>query len=126
MIKISDKKAIELHTLMVNSTGGLDGVRDFGLLNSALEGAFATFGGVDLYPTIEEKAAKIGCSIVLNHAFIDGNKRIGIFVMLIFLKINGIIINAEDEEIIYIGLKLAQSEIKYDDLLKWIINHEKS
>ena len=78
MIKFSSEKVKLLHQLMAEATGGSVGVRDEGLLDSAIEGAFATFDGVELYPSKEEKAAKLGYSLISNHAFVDGNKRIGV------------------------------------------------
>ena len=86
---LSEEKVISLHKLMAEKTGGDFGLRDIGLLSSALESAYATFDGAELYPTIEEKAARIGHSLIANHAFVDGNKRIGIFILLLFLEVNG-------------------------------------
>lgn len=80
MIKFSKEKILLLHQLIVQETGGSDEVRDFGLLESVIENAYATFDGKDLYPTKEEKGARIGYSLVSNHAFVDGNKRIGMYV----------------------------------------------
>lgn len=82
MIKFSKEKVLLLHQLIAEETGGSIGVRDEGLLESALEAAFATFGGQELYPTKEEKGARIGFNLISNHAFVDGNKRIGMHVML--------------------------------------------
>ena len=90
MIKFSQEKVLLLHKLIVEATGGSDGIRDFGLLDSALESAYATFDGKELFPTKEEKAARIGVGLVSNHAFVDGNKRIGMYIMITFLEVNGI------------------------------------
>ena len=90
MIKFSKEKVMLLHQIMAEATGGSTGVRDNNLLESAVEGAYATFDGVELYPSKEEKAAKLGFSLISNHAFVDGNKRIGMYIMLSFLDINGI------------------------------------
>ena len=90
---------------------------------SALESAFLGFGDMEIYPTIEEKAAKIGFSLVSNHAFVDGNKRIGVFVMLVFLEANGIRLDCTDEELVSVALSLAKSEYGYEDLLNWILKH---
>ena len=89
MIRLSKEKVLLLHRLMAQETGGSIGVREEGLLESALEAAFATFGGVELYPTVEEKGARLGYNLISNHAFLDGNKRIGMLVMLVFLEVNG-------------------------------------
>ena len=108
---------------MAQATGGSVGVRDEGLLDSASESAFATFGGEELYPSKEEKAAKICFSLVSNHAFVDGNKRIGVYVMLSFLELNGIRIEASDADVIRLGLSVADGSMKYEEILEWIKNH---
>ena len=90
MTKFTKEKVLLLHQYIAAETGGSVGVRDEGLLESALQSVFATFDGRELYPTKEEKAARIGASLVANHSFLDGNKRIGMYVMLTFLEVNGI------------------------------------
>ena len=124
MIKFSKEKVLLLHQLLIEQTGGEDGIRDMGLLESALEACYATFDGQELFPTKEEKAARLCAGLVSNHAFVDGNKRIGVYVLLTFLEVNGIRLNVTDEELIEIGLSLAQGTMKYDDLLSWIKKHE--
>lgn len=124
MTKISSEKIKLLHQLMSEATGGSVGVRDEGLLDSAAEGAFATFDGVELYPSKEEKAAKLGYSLVSNHAFVDGNKRIGVYVMISFLELNGIHIESSDEDVIALGLGVADGSMSQDDVLKWINDHK--
>ena len=124
MIKIGAEKAKLLHQLMAEETGGSVGVRDEGLLDSALESAFATFDGKDLYPSKEEKAAKIGYSLISNHAFVDGNKRIGVYIMISFLELNGVHITAMNEEVVALGLSVAAGQLRYDDVLAWIKEHE--
>lgn len=124
MIKLEKQKVLALHTLLIKRTGGDDGIRDNGLLESALEACYATFDGIELFPTKEEKAARLCTGLVSNHAFVDGNKRIGIFILLIFLEVNGVHIEATDEELIAVGLSLAQSKMKYEELLNWIHIHK--
>ena len=124
MIEFDKEKVLLLQQLLIESTGGSAGVRDFGLLDSALASAFQTFDGVDLYPTKEEKAARLGFNLVSNHAFVDGNKRIGLLVMLSFLAINGINIKYTDDELIEIGLSLASGNMSYENLLEWIKLHK--
>ena len=109
---------------IVEATGGSDGIHDFGLLDSALESAYATFDGKELFPTKEEKAARIGVGLVSNHAFVDGNKRIGMYVLLTFLEVNGIPLEATDEEVVDVGLRLAEGKMQYEELLQWIKDHE--
>lgn len=124
MIKFSREKVLLLHQLLAEATGGSVGVRDQGLLDSALEGAFAGFGDQEFYPTKEEKGARLGYALISNHAFVDGNKRIGLYVMLSFLEMNGIRIRCTDEELVYVGLSIADGKMGYEDLYNWVIEHE--
>ena len=124
MIKINGEKVKLLHQLMAEATGGSVGVRDEGLLDSAIEGAFATYDGVELFPSKEEKAAKLGFSLISNHAFVDGNKRIGVYVMLSFLELNGIRIEASDEDVVALGLGVADGSMQQEDVLAWIKAHK--
>ena len=117
MIRFGKEKVLLLHRILIEQTGGEDGVRDMGLLESALAACDATFDGKELFPTKEEKAARLCTGLVSNHAFVDGNKRIGVYVMLTFLEVNGIRLNVTDEELVGIGLSLAQSKMKYEELL---------
>ena len=123
MIKFSKDKVLLLHKLIAEETGGSIGVRDEGLLESALEGAFASFDGKDLYPTKEEKAARLGYTLISDHAFVDGNKRIGMYVMMTFLEVNGIRLECTNEEVAEVGLGVASGKMKYEDLLDWVICH---
>lgn len=124
MIKISIEKAKYLHELVTEATGGAPNIRDHSLLESALETAFQTFGGAELYPTTEEKGARLGYSLISNHAFVDGNKRIGMLVMLVFLEINGVKISPEVNEVSRVGLEVASGNMKYDELLEWILENK--
>lgn len=124
MIKFSEEKVLLLHRLLIEETGGIDGVRDIGLLDSALESAYATFDGKELFPSKEEKAARLGVGLVSNHALVDGNKRIGMYVLLSFLEVNGIQIEATNEEVVEAGLALARGDMKYEGLLAWILEHK--
>ena len=121
MIKLSKEKVLLLHRIITAETGGDPNVRDIALLESALESAYATFGGVELYPTKEEKGARIGFSLIANHAFVDGNKRIGVLVMMTFLEVNGIRLRPTNAELARVGLAVAAGEMKYDELLEWIL-----
>ncbi len=120
MIKFDKEKVLLLQQLVIKSSGGTAGVRDFGLLDSAIESVYQTFDGVELYPSKEEKGARLGFCLVSNHAFVDGNKRIGLLVMLSFFAINGIKMKYSDDELIEIGLSLADGKMKYEDLLGWV------
>ena len=120
MIKFSKEKVLLLHQLIAQETGGSVGIRDEGLLESALETAFSSFDGKEFYPTKEEKGARIGHSLISNHAFVDGNKRIGVYVMLTFLEVNGIRLDCTNEEVVHVGLSVADGSMDYDALLAWI------
>lgn len=123
MIRFSVEKVKLLHQLMAEETGGSVGIRDEGLLDSAIEGIYQTFGGNELYPTKEEKGARLGYSLISNHSFLDGNKRIGMYVMLTFLEVNGIRLECTDEEVAQTGLAVASGEMGYEDLLAWVRSH---
>ncbi|MBR3059121.1 MAG: type II toxin-antitoxin system death-on-curing family toxin [Oscillospiraceae bacterium] len=124
MIRFSREKVLLLHQILAAATGGSAGVRDEGLLDSALESAFAGFGDREFYPTKEEKGARLGYALIANHAFVDGNKRIGIYVMLSFLEMNGIRIRCTDEELVHIGRSVADGSMGYPELLKWVVSHK--
>ena len=124
MIKFSQEKVLLLHKLITEETGGDPNIRDFDLLDSALESAFQTFDGVELYPTKEEKGARIGYALISNHAFVDGNKRIGMYVLLTFLEVNGIRIHPTVDDVVRVGLAVASGEMKYDEFLEWIYDNE--
>lgn len=125
MIRFSKEKVLLLHQILAEATGGSVGVRDENLLDSALDAAFAGFGDKEFYPTKEEKGARLGYTLISNHAFVDGNKRIGIYVMLSFLEMNGIQIKCSDEELVHVGLSVADGTMNYEDLLGWVWEHEK-
>ena len=123
MIKFSKEKVLLLHKLIAEETGGSIGVRDEALLESALEGAFAGFGGKEFYPSKEEKGARLGYTLISNHAFVDGNKRIGMYVMLTFLEVNGIHMECSNDDVTAAGLGVADGSMSYEDLLAWVRSH---
>ena len=123
MIKFSKDKVLLLHKLIAEETGGSDGIRDEALLESALENAFSGFGGQEFYQSKEEKGARLGYTLISNHAFVDGNKRIGMYVMLTFLEVNGIRLECTNDEIVEVGLAVASGAMDYDALLKWVWSH---
>ena len=123
MIRFSREKVLLLHQLMAEATGGSVGVRDEGLLDSALESAFAGFGDKEFYPSKEEKGARLGYALISNHAFVDGNKRIGMCVMLTFLEMNGIRIQCSDKDLVDAGLSVADGKMDYEGLLQWVLDH---
>jgi len=117
------KETLELHSRIIEQSGGSSGVRDFGLLESAVAQPLMTFDAVDLYPTIVEKAAALCFSFVSNHPFTDGNKRIGHAAMETFLLLNGYEIKALVDEQEKLILSLAAGEYERGDLVEWLRGH---
>lgn len=90
MIRLTASQIIKLHEQLIQQTGGSHGIRDMGLLESAIEAQFQSFGEHELYPSVQAKAARLGYGLIKNHAMIDGNKRIGAHAMLVLLALNGV------------------------------------
>ena len=121
---LSKQQVLMLHTALIEEFGGIDGVRDIGMLESALSAPFQTFGGEDMYPSLQQKAARLCFGLVKNHPFVDGNKRIGAHAMLVFLALNGIELQHSQSELSDVILQLAAGEIESADLLRWILEHQ--
>ena len=111
------------HDLVITSTGGDSGVRDRGLVESAYYSAFQSFGGVDLFETLEEKASRIGFGLAKNHGFVDGNKRVGCLVLASFLGMNGIILQCSSEELADMFYSIASGGSSYENLLSFVKRH---
>ena len=124
MIFFDYEQVIKLHSTLISKTGGIDGVRDDNLLDSALKTPFQTFGGKDLYPEILDKASQLCYSLIENHPFTDGNKRIGVHLTLLFLKINNIELTYSQKELIEFGLSVAAGNMNKEDIKQWLINHK--
>ena len=125
MILLNREQIKYLHGKMIQETGGSNGIRDEGLLDSALSAPFQSFAGMELYPSIIGKAARLCYGLIKNHAFFDGNKRIGIYAMLVFLELNGMEMECNEKELIALGLGIAASEIEEKDVGIWIVMHNK-
>lgn len=125
MKTISCEQVLKFHSKLIARTGGIDGVRNLGLIQSALERHRQTFDGKDLYNSVVEKIAVTTVSLVCNHGFVDGNKRIGISMMLLLLKYNEFEIIYTQEELITLGLELASGIIRESEVIEWIENHKK-
>jgi death on curing protein len=110
---------------MYKATGGSSGLWDIGALESAVYHAYASFEGKDLYPTIEEKAARQAYGIIRNHPFLDGNKRTGLFVMLVFLELNGIKLHFSQSELVELGITIAEGKTDSKQITKWIFKHKR-
>lgn len=125
MKKIESQQVLKMHSMLIERIGGRDGVRDLSVLKSALEAPFQTFLGEDLYLTIEQKAARLCYGLIKNHAFHDGNKRIGVLTLLTFLEINEIKVEFNDEELIDIGISIATDKMSLEALTDKINQHKK-
>lgn len=123
MIMMTVEEIASLHTKLTGRTGGSDGLRDAGLLESAVYSAQTCFGGVECYPTVEEKAARLMFALVSNHAFVDGNKRIGVLAMLVTLRLNGVRLGYTQQELTELGLSAADGSAGYEHILDWIQIH---
>ncbi len=124
MIRLSKEQVILLHKRLIEATGGSDGIRDVGMLDSALSNPFQSFENEELYPSVQAKAAQLCFGIVKNHPMIDGNKRLGAHVMLVFLELNGYGLSYTQQELSAAILDLASGEIGAEDILRWIIRHQ--
>ena len=124
MRRLSYEQVLRLHDALIDEFGGTAGIRDQGLLDSALNMPFATFGGRYLYTSLQAKAAQLGFGLVSNHPFVDGNKRIGAHVMLVFLALNGIELAYKQEDLIDIVLEVASGQVNAQGLLEWILEHQ--
>lgn len=123
MIKLTLEQVIELHNDIITQSGGTKGIRDVNLVDSAINAPFQTFSGRELYPTFEEKATRLAFGLTMNHAFFDGNKRIGAGALCLFLEINDVNLIATDQDIIDTFFNLASKKIGYEELLGWVKKH---
>lgn len=126
MILLTVDEIIMLHDKLLKATGGLPGLRDRGLLESAVFSTNASFEDVEQYPTVKEKAARLAYALIGNHAFVDGNKRVGVLAMLMTLTLNGVSLHYTQTELIELGVGVACRAKEYDEILNWIKRHEKS
>ena len=112
--------AIKIHEKIAEKTGGDVGVRDMGLLEGALASPYATFGGIELYPTPLHKAAHLGFSVISSHPFVDGNKRVGVVLMLTLLSLSDVAVELTDRDVYRMGISLAAGEMDEDGLLAFL------
>jgi len=120
MISLSKEQVVSLHAKMVAQKGGVSGVASEAMLDSALLSALQTHNGKDLYPTTIDKIARITYGIIKNHPFVDGNKRIATFVMLILLRLNHINTSISNDDVVYIGRSIANGTMSYQELVVFI------
>ena len=123
MILLTVDEIISLHHKLINKTGGSGGIRDVGLLESAVYSTETSFDNIEQYQSVEQKAARLMFSLVNNHAFVDGNKRIGVLAMLVTLELNGVTLKHTQNELIKLGLSVADGTKKYCDILNLINQH---
>ncbi len=124
MIILSKEQILKIHASLISATGGSAGIRDEGMLDLALNNPFQSFGGKELYPSIQAKAARLCFGLVKNHAMLDGNKRLGAHVMLVFLALNGYELSYSQKELSDVILALASGDIGEREILQWIIRHQ--
>ena len=124
MIVLSKEQVITIHEQLIAETGGISGLRDEGILESALYAPFQTFGNVEPYPSLQQKAARLGFGLIMDHPFIDGNKRTGTHTMLVFLALNNIELEYTQQELSETIMQIAAGNYSFEYLFKWIINHQ--
>ena len=112
-----------IHERLVALTGGAPGIRDAGLIESAIARASASFGGVEAHPGLLAKAAAICCGLTKNHGFVDGNKRVGVTAMLLIMRKNAVPLAYSQEELIQLGLSIAQGDMDVPDVESWLRTH---
>jgi death-on-curing protein len=120
---LSIAEVLELHERLIDASGGSTGVRDLGALESCLAQPHASFGGQELYADLITKAAALGFSLVMNHPFVDGNKRIGHAAMEVFLMLNGHEITCGVDEQERVILDLASGNLPREDFAQWVKKH---
>lgn len=123
MIWITADDVIQIHSRVIQRSGGMDGLRDRASLEAAISAPMQSFGGQDLYPTIVEKIARLGYGLASNHAFVDGNKRIGAMMTQLLLKWNGFQMSLRSGELADMFIAIADGSAKESDLLDWIQEH---
>ena len=122
MNMLTKQQILLLHTQLIRQSGGTDGVRDEGMLDSAISQPLQTFDNMELYPGIVYKAVRLGYGLITNHPFVDGNKRIGTHAMLVTLDINGIELQYQDEDLIQLILKIASGKADDRVLRTWVLS----
>ena len=123
MIWITADDVIQIHSRVIQRSGGMDGLRDRASLEAAVSAPMQSFGGQDLYPTTVEKIARLGYGLASNHAFVDGNKRIGAMMTQLLLKWNGFQMSLRSGELADMFIAIADGSAKESDLLAWIQGH---
>lgn len=123
IIYLSYNQILEIHEKLIELFGGSNGVRDEHLVNSALERPKVSYMGEDLYPNIFFKASALGHSIILNHPFLDGNKRTGMVSMMVFLELNGFSLEVDQKDLVETAVKVATKKITVEEIALWLETH---
>ena len=123
MKRLTKEQIMMLHRTLIAESGGSAEIRDEGLLDSAINAPFQTFGGEELYPSLLDKASRLGYGLIKNHPFVDGNKRTGTHTMLVFLAVNHIELQYKDADLIQLILGVAAGEYDEAHLLAWLQHH---
>ena len=123
---ITMEQILLLHHLSIEKYGGSHGVRDAGLLDSAIARQFQTFAGENLYTSVFEQAAAISESLIINHPFVDGNKRTGFLAMIAILRINNIMLNADEKHAYQFIIDISTGKIRFEEIVTWLKNNTTS
>ncbi len=123
MTYLTAAQVLFIHARLLAETGGALGVRDLGLLEAAIARPRATFDGVDLYPDLFSKAAALIASLIGNHPFVDGNKRVGVTAAATFLQRNGARLTASNHEVEVFALSVAQGHLTVGEIAAWFAHH---
>ena len=124
MKKLTKEQILLLQQDLIEQTGGTAGLRDEGLLESALFTPFKSFDGNEMFPSLQQKAARLGFGLIQNHPFVDGNKRIGAHAMLVFLSLNGVELTYTQQELSGMILDVAAGKQSFEDMVVWIQQHQ--
>ena len=122
MKRLSFQDILLIHEAVIIEFGGLDGISDAGLVESAIESPFQTFDSEELFPSIEEKATRLAYGLVLNHGFNDGNKRVACTAFVVFLSLNNVDFNPDLKELETMFQGLANGSVGYNEFLDWLLS----
>lgn len=123
MKTLTIQQVLFIHSRLIAETGGMSGLRDLTLLESAMARPFATFDGIDLYPDLFRKSAALLDSLVNNHSFVDGNKRVGITAASMFLRINGYVLECTQTELVSMTMQVATNHPPIAEIAEWLSFH---
>lgn len=121
MKRLTKEQIMQIHAMVIEQTGGAAGLRDMGALDSCLQSPFVEYTGISPYPTTAAKAARLCYGLIKNHPFVDGNKRIGMLALLLVMDINDMPLDTSDEEIVKVGLSVADGSMGYKTLMEWVL-----